>query len=183
MTIYNFEAELIQGRTIRLSEYRGKVLMIVNVASQCSFSRQFAGLQSLYNAWRKHGFEILAFPCNQFNGKEPGNHAEVEQACRGGFGVTFPLFEKIEVRGERAHPLFAYLTEQAPFQGFDPNNEQELWMKNFLLASYPEIYEGNGIKWNFTKFLINRHGKVTARFEPTTEPEALGPAIETLLGQ
>ena len=183
MSIYDFQAEWIQGRPIRLSEYRGKVLMIVNVASQCSFSRQFAGLQSLYDAWREHGFEILAFPCNQFNGKEPGNHVEVEQACRGGFGVTFPLFGKIEVRGERAHPLFAYLTEQAPFQGFDPNNEQELWMKNFLLEQYPEIYAGNGIKWNFTKFLIDRCGNVVERFEPTTEPAALGRAVETLVKQ
>lgn len=181
MSIYEFQAALIDGRPISLSEYRGKVLLIVNLASQCGFARQIAGLESLYEQWRAQGFEILGFPCNQFNGKEPGSNAEIADTCRKDFAATFPLFEKIEVRGASAHPLFQYLTERAPFKGFDPENEREQWMKDFLLEKYPEIYEGNGVKWNFCKFLIDRHGEVIGRFEPTTEPAAIGQVMESLL--
>ncbi|MGZ7442884.1 glutathione peroxidase [Paenibacillus sp. TH7-28] len=182
MNVYDFQAASIDGKQIELSAYRGKVLLIVNLASKCSFSRQFAGLQKLYETWKDHGFEILGFPCNQFNGKEPGSNAEVRETCQRDFGVTFPLFEKVDVRGETAHPLFQYLTEQAPFQGFDPESADDRWMRDFLRQKYPGIYAGNGVKWNFSKFLIDRDGQVKERFEPTIQPENIHSFIERVIG-
>ncbi|UQZ32782.1 glutathione peroxidase [Paenibacillus sp. PK3_47] len=181
MSIYDFQLNTISGETIELSIYLGKVLLIVNTASKCSYSRQFAGLQKLYESYSKQGFEILGFPCNQFNEKEPGNNSEVQEYCKSNFGVTFPLFEKVKVRGQAAHPLFEFLTEQAPFQGFDTRTSNGEWMQNFLQEKYPDIHAGDGIKWNFTKFLIDRDGKVHRRFETTTEPFEIQPAVEELL--
>ncbi|WP_342562158.1 glutathione peroxidase [Paenibacillus sp. FSL R7-0345] len=181
MSIYDFQVNTISGKTIDLSMYLGKVLLIVNTASMCSYSRQFAGLQKLYESYSKQGFEILGFPCNQFNGKEPGNNPEVQEYCKQSFGVTFPLFEKVEVRGQTAHPVFKFLTEQAPFQGFDTRTPNGEWMQNFLQEKYPEIYAGDGIKWNFTKFLIGRNGQVHNRYETMIEPFEIQPAIEGLL--
>lgn len=181
MSIYQFQVNKIDGSSVPLTAYQGKVLVIVNTASQCSYSRQFADLQQLYENYREQELEILAFPCNQFNDKEPDRSAEVEQYCRGTFGVTFPLFEKVEVRGDGAHPLFQYLTQQAPFQGFDTQSSSGQWMDNFLQNKYPDIYAGDGVKWNFTKFVIDRHGHVEARFETTKEIKDMEPAIQSLL--
>jgi glutathione peroxidase len=181
MSIYDFQATSINGNSIKLSDYRGKVLLIVNLASKCSFSRQFADLQRLYESRREQGFEILGFPCNQFNEKEPGSNAEVQGFCEINYGVTFSLFEKTDVRGTSPHPLFQYLTQQAPFKGFDTQTKDGQWMKDFLMEKYPEIYAGDGIKWNFSKFLIDRDGHVKERFEATTEPFDINPAIESLL--
>ncbi|UUZ97298.1 glutathione peroxidase [Paenibacillus sp. P25] len=169
------------GKPAELSDYRGKVLLIVNTASRCSYSRQFAGLQQLYDKYGRQGLEILGFPCNQFNGKEPGSSEEVQAYCEGQFGVTFPLFEKIEVIGASAHPLFVYLTELAPFRGFDNGTAEGQWMQDFLKEKYPQIYDGDGVKWNFTKFLIGRDGQVKDRFETTIEPKDMEPAILSLL--
>lgn len=181
MSIYHYQVNTIDGSSVPLSAYQGKILVIVNTASQCSYSRQFPDLQQLYDSYREQGLEILAFPCNQFNDKEPGSNAEVEQYCRGTFGVTFPLFEKIEVRGQSAHPLFQYLTQQAPFQGFDLQTSNGQWMDNFLQNKYPDIYAGDGVKWNFSKFVIDRHGHVQARFETTMEIMDIEPVIQSLL--
>lgn len=181
MSIYDFQVTKISGKTIDLSIYLGKVLLIVNTASKCSYSRQFADLQKLYDNHREQGFEILGFPCNQFNEKEPGNNSEVQEYCEGHFGVTFPLFEKVEVRGQNPHPLFEFLTKQAPFQGFDTQTVNGKWMQNFLQEKYPDLYAGHGIKWNFTKFLIDRNGQVQDRYETTTEPFEIQSAIEALL--
>ncbi|NGM83135.1 glutathione peroxidase [Paenibacillus sp. 7124] len=181
MSIYDFQVNSINGKLFELSAYRGKVLLIVNTASRCSYSRQFAGLQRLYESHREQGFEILGFPCNQFNEKEQGSNSEVQEFCESSFGVTFPLFEKIEVRGLSAHPIFQYLTQQAPFYGFDTQTSEGQWMQDFLQEKHPEIYAGDGIKWNFSKFLIDRNGYVKARFETTTEPVDLEPVIESLL--
>ncbi len=181
MSIYEFHATLMSGERVALSDYRGKVVLIVNTASQCGFSRQFAELQELYDRRREQGLEILGFPCNQFNNKEPGSNLEVRSICEASFGVTFPLFEKIDVRGPAAHPLFAYLTSRAPFQGFDMRTEGGKWMDSFLREKYPEIYEGDGVKWNFSKFLIDRQGEVRARFESTTEPSAIDADLASLL--
>lgn len=180
MSIYDFEATLINGKKINLSDYSGKVLLIVNTASQCSFSRQFAELQKLYENRREQGFEILAFPSNQFNGKEPGSNSEIQAYCEINQGLTFPLFEKTDVRGLALHPLFQYLTQQAPFQGFDQTKDGQ-WMEAFLQEKYPEIYAGDGIKWNFSKFLIDRDGYVKGRFESTKEPFDIDSAIQSLL--
>ncbi|KIL42262.1 glutathione peroxidase [Gordoniibacillus kamchatkensis] len=181
MSIYDLKVNTINGKLIELSNYLGKVLLIVNTASRCSYSRQFAGLQKLYESHNERGFEILGFPCNQFNEKEPGNNSEVREYCESNFGVTFPLFEKMEVRGQTAHPLFQFLTEQAPFQGFDTQSSDGQWMQNFLQEKYPNIYAGDGIKWNFTKFLIDRNGHVYGRYETTTEPFEIEPVIKSLL--
>lgn len=181
MSIYDLQVNTISGKTIELSIYLGKVLLIVNTASMCSYSRQFAGLQKLYENHSEQGFEILGFPCNQFNEKEPGNNSEVQEYCGSNFGVTFPLFEKVEVRGQTPHPLFQFLTNQAPFQGFDTQTSNGKWMQDFLQEKYPDIYAGHGIKWNFTKFLIDRNGQVHDRYETTTEPFEIQSAIESLL--
>ncbi|MGF9906829.1 glutathione peroxidase [Brevibacillus porteri] len=181
MSIYDFQVKTSSGKPVELSYYRGKALLIVNTASKCSYSRQFAGLQKLYENYHKRGFEILGFPCNQFNEKEPNSNLEVQEYCRSSFGVTFPLFEKIEVRGFSAHPLFQYLTQHAPFQGFDVQTPDGQWMNDFLQDKYPMIYSGNGIKWNFTKFLINQKGDVIGRFETTTEPIDIEPMVKSLL--
>jgi glutathione peroxidase len=157
MTIYDFSARLGTGAERRLGDYRGKVLLVVNVASECGFTPQYVGLQKLYEQFRPRGFEILGFPCDQFGHQEPGSDAEIATVCDRTYGITFPIFAKIEVNGKNAHPVFRWLRQQ----------------KGGLL--------GNAIKWNFTKFLIDRSGAVHARFAPTTKPESLISGIEDLL--
>lgn len=182
MTIYDFHINSIDGKHVELSIFRGKVLLVVNTASRCSYSRQLPELQKLYERYKEQGFEILGVPCNQFNEKEPGSSVEIKQYCDLNFGLTFPLFERVEVRGPAVHPLFQYLTQQAPFQGYDTETSEGRWMQDFLQQKHPHILAGDGVKWNFSKFLIDRHGHVTSRFETTTEPADIAPAIESLLG-
>lgn len=181
MSIYHFQATLINGKQVNLSAYKWKVLLIVNTASQCSFSSQFADLQKLYESRREQGFEILGFPCNQFNKKEPDSNSEVQLYCQNHHGVTFPLFEKTDVRGAFSHPLFQYLSQQAPFEGFNKQTKEGQWMDHFLQEKYPEIYVGDGIKWNFTKFLIDRDGQIIERFESTVLPIDIDPRLASLL--
>jgi len=156
--IYDFSALDITGRETRLADYRGKVLLIVNTASKCGFTPQYDGLEALHRELAPRGFEVLGFPCNQFGAQEPGDAAEIANFCSLKFDVTFPMFAKVDVNGANAHPLFNWLTEQAPG----------------LLGT-------RGIKWNFTKFLVDRSGKVAGRFAPTAKPEALKSEIEALL--
>jgi glutathione peroxidase len=181
MSIYDLHVNSIHGKLVELSIYRGKVLLIVNTASRCSYSRQFTDLQKLYESHHEQGFEILGFPCNQFNEKEPGSNSEVQEYCESNFGVKFPLFEKVEVRGSFTHPLFQCLTQQAPFQGFDTQTSGGQWMQDFLQEKHPDIYAGDGIKWNFSKFLIDRNGDLYGRYETTTEPIDIESVIESLL--
>ncbi|MFC4811679.1 glutathione peroxidase [Paenibacillus sp. GCM10023250] len=183
MSIYEHELQGMDGEPIALSAYRGKVLLIVNTASRCGYARQFAGLQRLYDAYRGQGFELLGVPCNQFNAKEPEDGEAIRAYCEETFGAAFPLAAKVDVTGASAHPLFACLTGQAPFRGFDTTTENGRWMRDFLQTRYPGLYAGNGIKWNFTKFLIGRDGEVAGRFETPEEPETLAPAIEALLAR
>lgn len=157
--IYQFDAELLDGKNKAFSDYQGKVLLIVNTASKCGFTPQFAGLEKLYDKYKDQGFEVLGFPCNQFGGQDPGSSEEIGAFCQKNYGVNFPMFAKVDVKGPEAHILFRYLT----------NNS-----KGIL---------GNGIKWNFTKFLIGKDGKVLNRFAPTTKPEELQSEIETALAQ
>ncbi|MDM5188407.1 glutathione peroxidase [Bacillus sp. DX4.1] len=158
MTIYDFSATTITGEEKSLRDYEGKVLLIVNVASKCGFTPQYKGLQSVYEKYKEQGFEILGFPCNQFGGQEPGAEDEITSFCELNYGVSFPMFAKVDVKGEHAHPLFKYVTEQAP--GI-------LGMKS--------------VKWNFTKFVVGRDGKVIDRFAPKTKPEDLEKEIEKIL--
>ena len=156
--IYAFEATRIDGKRISLSEYEGKVLLIVNVASQCGYTPQYEGLEKLYEKHRSSGFEVLGFPCNQFGGQEPGKDPEIREFCETRFGVRFPLFSKIEVNGPHADPLYRFLTE-----------------------SRPGILGTQAIKWNFTKFLIDRKGNPVKRFAPGDRPEAIENDIKKLL--
>ena len=156
-SIYQFEAELLDGKNKSFADYEGKVLLIVNTASKCGFTPQFTGLEKLYQQYKDQGFLVLGFPCNQFGGQDPGSNEQIGVFCQKNYGVDFPMFAKVDVKGSEAHALFRYLT----------NNS-----KGVL---------GNGIKWNFTKFLIGKDGTVLHRYAPTTKPEALQEDIEKAL--
>lgn len=155
--IYDYKVRDIRGQEVSMEEYKGNVLLIVNTASKCGFTKQYAGLQALYEKYKDQGLEILAFPCNQFGHQEPGDEAAIKNFCTDTFGVTFPVMAKIEVNGEGAHPLYKELKKA----------------QGGLL--------GNEIKWNFTKFLVDREGRVVDRFAPQKEPRALEEKIKALL--
>jgi glutathione peroxidase len=177
MSIYDFKVRTIDGEEKILSEYRGKVLLIVNTASQCGFTPQYKDLQKLYEQYNSKGFEILGFPSNQFGEQEPGTNAEVKTFCEINYGVQFPMFEKIDVRDETAHPLFKYLIDKAPYKGLD----LESALYGHLVKNFPHYLTGDSIKWNFTKFLIDRDGNVVARFESPITPQDIAPKVEKLL--
>ena len=181
MSIYDYKAITIDGEEVSLGKYKGKVLIIANTASKCGFTPQYEGLEKIYKDYNSKGLEVLGFPCNQFAGQEPGSNKEVKNFCELNYGVSFPLFQKIEVRGENAHPLFKYLSEGIPFKGLDLNHPNGKKLYNFLKEKFPEYLSGNSIKWNFTKFLVDREGNLVGRFEPTTEPVDMIPEIEKLI--
>jgi glutathione peroxidase len=156
--VYDFTANSLDGKPVSLRDYAGKVLLIVNTASKCGFTPQYEGLEALYQKYRGQGLAVLGFPCNQFGAQEPGTADEIGSFCQKNYGVSFPMFEKIDVNGEGAHPLYRWLKSGA----------------KGLLGS-------EAIKWNFTKFLIDRNGNVIDRFAPTTKPEDLKPNVEALL--
>ncbi|MBE2261054.1 MAG: glutathione peroxidase [Candidatus Accumulibacter sp.] len=156
--IHDFTADRLEGGSQSLGDYAGKVLLIVNTASNCGFTPQYEGLEALYQRYRQRGFEVLGFPCNQFGSQEPGEADEIASFCQKNYGVSFPMFAKIDVNGDHAHPLYRYLKKAAPG----------------LLGS-------EGIKWNFTKFLVNRQGEVSARYASATAPETIARDIEELL--
>ncbi len=158
MSIYQFSATNIKGQDIRLSEYDGKVMLIVNTASKCGFTPQFEGLEGLYKELAPKGLAILGFPCNQFGSQDPGANGQIEEFCQLNYGVSFPMFSKVDVNGSNAHPLYAYLKNEA----------------RGLLGS-------KTIKWNFTKFLVGRDGEVVKRYASTDKPEAIKADIEQLL--
>lgn len=158
MSVYQYEAKKINGENISLSEYKGDVLLIVNTASNCGFTPQYKELQELYVQYKEKGFTVLGFPSNQFMNQEPGTESDIQSFCEMNFGVTFPLFSKVDVNGKNAHPLFQYLTEEAP---------GVLGMK--------------AVKWNFTKFLVNRSGEVVERYAPNTNPKEIAKDIEKLM--
>ena len=170
MTVYQYDVEQVNGEKVSLTQYKGKVLLIVNTASQCTYTPQFEDLQKLYEQFQGQGFEILGFPCNQFGEQEPGTNEEAVSFCQMNYGVTFPVFSKIKVNGENANPLYKYLKQKAPFKGFDEANINEKLLKMMISEKNPEWLVGNEIKWNFTKFLINQEGEVIKRYEPSTEP-------------
>ncbi|MBU3092118.1 glutathione peroxidase [Clostridium sp. CM028] len=183
MSIYDFKAITIDGEEISLEQYRGKVLVIVNTASKCGFTPQYEGLEKIYEQYKDKDFEILGYPSNQFAGQEPGESNEIKNFCTINYGVSFQLFEKGDVRGENALPLFKYLTEEATFRGFDLNKPNEKKLNDILYKRFPEFLEGDSVKWNFTKFLIGRDGNVVGRYEPTIEPAAMSTDIEKLLAE
>ena len=157
-SIYDFEATTLDGQTRSLRDFEGKVLLIVNTASKCGFTPQYAGLEALYERFKDDGFAVLGFPCNQFGAQEPGDSGEIADFCQVNYGVSFPMFDKVDVNGPDAHPLYQFL-------------------KNEL----PGILGSEGIKWNFTKFLVGRDGRPIERFSPQTRPEALERIIKARL--
>lgn len=181
MSVHEFTARNIRGQEVELGSYKGKVLLIVNTASKCGFTHQYADLQKLYDKYKDRGLVLLGFPCNQFGEQEPGTNDEVNTFCQLNYGVSFPLFEKVEVRGPDKHPLFAYLSENAPFEGFDTATSGGKMLHAFLTDKLPELMAGNEIKWNFTKFLVDGEGCVVKRFESPVDPLDIEPAIEALL--
>lgn len=181
MSIYDFNVKTIDGEQIKLDEYKDKVLVIVNTASKCGFTPQYAELEKLYKKYKDKDFEILGFPCNQFAHQEPGSNTDVKSFCLINYGVTFPLFEKVDVRDANAHPLFNYLTEKAAYKGLNIDHPIGKGLFDFLKEKFPEFLIGDSIKWNFTKFLIDRSGNVSGRYEPTTEPAEMEMDIEKLL--
>ena len=158
MTLADYTAQGLDGREVRLGDFQGKVLLIVNTASKCGFTPQYAGLEALHRKYGARGFEVLAFPCNQFGGQEPGDAAEIATFCRTTYDVDFPMFAKIDVKGPAAHPLYDYLTK-----------------------ARPGLFGSRAIKWNFTKFLLDRQGRVVRRFAPAAKPQTIESAIERLL--
>jgi len=159
-TIFDLSADSLSGQAVNLSQYKGKVLLIVNTASKCGFTPQYQGLEAVYQQFKDKGVEVLGFPCNQFGAQEPGDAGEIGAFCEKNYGVTFPLFAKIDVNGDHAHPLFQKLKKDAP-----------------------GILGTEGIKWNFTKFLIRKDGTVYNRYAPATKPEELIADIEKLLAE
>ncbi len=157
-TVYSFSALNNKNEKIELKDYQGKVMLIVNTASACGFTPQYVGLQLLYADHQAQGLEVLAFPCNQFKQQEKGNNEEIQQFCDLRFNIKFPLFDKVDVNGDNTHPLFTFLKSQAP-----------------------GILGSKSIKWNFTKFLVNKQGQVVKRYAPTTKPESIKADIEKLL--
>ena len=178
MSVHSFQANLSNGETVGLDTYKGKVLLIVNTASKCGLTPQYEGLENLYETYKDKGFTVLGFPCNQFGGQEPGTDEEISQFCSLNYDVKFPVFQKIEVNGENAHPLYQYLREQAPEENKIDENSR---LYNHLSTNEPDLLKGSEIKWNFTKFLIDQDGNVVKRFAPTTTPEEMKEDIEKLL--
>jgi len=176
MLLYDFKAKDIKGQETPLEKYKGKVVLIVNVASECGFTPQYEGLQALYDAYKEKGFEIIGFPCNQFKGQEPGTNEEILSFCSINYGVNFDIFAKIDVNGENADPLYKYLKEAIPTKEKAKNN-----LTDFIEGYNKDLLKDENITWNFSKFLVNRNGEVVKRFEPYIEPAALKEAIEELL--
>lgn len=180
MTIYSFSVKDKKGNDISLSEYRDKVLLIVNTATGCGFTPQYEELQSIYNTYKDQGLEILDFPCNQFGEQAPGTDEEILTFCTGRFGITFPQFAKIDVNGENAVPLFNYLTENTKFEGFGLS-PAGIAMSGILKQIDKDYKKSNSIKWNFTKFLIDRQGNIVERFEPTASMKDVEAKIKSVL--
>ncbi len=166
MNVYDFKVKAQDGSEVSLSDYKGKVLLIVNTATGCGFTPQYSELQDIYEEFKDKGLEILDFPCNQFGEQAPGGDEEIHTFCTGRFGITFPQFSKIDVNGEKAIPLYKWLTENTKFEGFGKNPMSLIL--NGVVKKMDKDYKNNGnIKWNFTKFIIDRSGNIVARFEPT----------------
>ena len=180
MNLYDFQAEARDGSQVSLEQYRGKVVLVVNTATGCGFTPQYQELQELYDAHQKDGLEILDFPCNQFGEQAPGTNEEIHTFCTGRFGITFPQFAKIDVNGENAVPLYKWLTENTEFDGFD-KNPTGLMMTQLLKKMDKDFQKTGSVKWNFTKFLIDREGNIAARFEPTAAMKKVKAKVEEIL--
>lgn len=181
MSLYDHSITTLAGETTTLASFKGKVLIVANTASKCGFTPQYGDLQRLYDRYAEQGLAIVGFPCNQFGEQEPGDNEEVGKFCELNYGVTFTITEKTDVRGTDAHPVFQELISQAPFKGFDSEHSHSKLLGKMLEQNYPHFMQDDSIKWNFTKFLIDREGNMVERFEPTVSPLDMEDAIKALL--
>ena len=189
--VYDFKVMNDEGQEVSLADYKGKVLLIVNTATRCGFTPQYKELEALYEKYRSEGLEILDFPCNQFGQQAPGTIEEIHQFCSANFDIQFPQFDKIEVNGDGEHPLFTYLKSQKGFSGFDLNDKTGKFMDEMLRKQDADYDKKSDIKWNFTKFLVSRDGRVLKRYEPTnkiSDIEAdismeLNPVLSTIMAR
>ena len=180
--IYDITVKDMDGSDVSLANYKGKVLLIVNVASKCGLTPQYEGLEALYQKYKDQGLEILGFPCNQFLEQEPGTNEEIQSFCSLNYNVTFPLFDKIDVNGEAESPLYTYLKKQAPFKGYPEGTEEFATMLDEIHQKTGTGFDqGDAIRWNFGKFLVSRDGKTILRFEPMVTPDMMEEAIQELL--
>lgn len=180
-TAYDFSAKTIDGKPATLADYQGKVALVVNVASKCGLTPQYAGLEALYRKYKDKGLVVLGFPCDQFAGQEPGSESEIQEFCSLTYDVSFPLFSKIEVNGANTHPLYSFLRAQQPGTAPSADDLANNPLYKFLNDTFPENLRDGAVKWNFTKFLVGRDGKVLKRFEPTVTPEEIDNEIAPLL--
>ena len=180
-TVYDFSVKDRKGGDVSLKEYANEVLLIVNMATQCGFTPQYEELEKLYETYHAQGFEVLDFPCNQFGQQAPGTDESIHQFCKLNYNTAFPRFKKIKVNGEDAEPLYQFLKEQKGFAGWDESHPIYPILDKMLSEADPNYKESAEIKWNFTKFLINKKGQVVARFEPTENFEHIKEQIEALL--
>ena len=179
-TVYDFKVKDMDGKEVSLSEYKGKVLLIVNTATKCGFTPQYEELQAMYDEFKDKGLVILDFPCNQFGGQAPGEIAEIHEFCTSKYSTTFPQFDKVDVNGENESPLFAFLKSKQGFKGFG-NGEQAKFMDEMLKKQAPDYASKSDIKWNFTKFLVDSKGNVVARFEPTVSMNFVSTVVSSKL--
>ena len=180
MSVYDFTVKAQDGTEVALSDYKGKVLLIVNTATGCGFTPQYDELQDIYEEFQAKGLEILDFPCNQFGEQAPGSDEEIHTFCTGRFGITFPQFAKIDVNGDNAIPLYKWLVENSTFEGFG-KGPKALAMSGVMKLMDKDYKNNSKIKWNFTKFLISREGEIIGRFEPTNSMKDLRAAVEKAL--
>ena len=181
MSVYDFTVKGMDGKSVELAKYKDKALLIVNTATQCGFTPQYTDLEKIYESYKDRGFEILDFPCNQFKEQAPEEIAEIDQICRVKFGTQFPRFAKIDVNGAGSDPLYTYLKDQKSFAGFDYSHALGEKVASLAKEANPEYEQSSDIKWNFTKFLIDRNGNVVQRFEPTHNLDDVAQAIEKVL--
>ena len=179
--VFDFTVKDRRGNDVSLKEYKGKVLLVVNTATRCGFTPQYEELEALYKNYKDQGLEILDFPCNQFGEQAPGTEEEIYQFCTLNYGTEFPQFKKIEVNGENESPLYTYLKAQRGFQGFDKDHKIGALLDDMLSKADPNYASKPDIKWNFTKFLIDRKGDVVERYEPTTDIAIIEERIKELL--
>ena len=179
-SVYDFKVKDMNGKDVSLSQYKGKVLLIVNTAVECGFTPQYEELQALYEKYKDKGLVILDFPCNQFGGQAPGSIASIHEFCTSKYNITFPQFDKVEVNGDKQNPLFAFLKSKQGFKGFGAG-EQARFMDELLKKQDPDYASNSDIKWNFTKFLVDSKGEVVARFEPTASMNFVSTVVSSKL--
>ena len=181
MSIYNYLVKKPNGEILSMETYRGKTILIVNSASQCTFTYQYEDLQKIYDKYKDKGFIVLAFPSNEFGEQNPEDGVNTARSCKMHFGVEFPIFDLVKVNGEQTEPLFNYIKHEVDVREIDKSNMQEMMLMNHVQTQYPDYLIGRNIRWNFTKFLVDKTGKVIARFEPTDSLLDLEQAVEKVL--